>query len=124
MAFRADFLSDGPNRRRENQKILLVEDSRMFSSVLSHRFQTELGLSVTHCASLRKLNDTLAGGDHGFTMAVVDLNLPDSPHGETLDVTIAHRIPTVVFTASFDVEMRNRIMERSIVDYVDRKSVV
>ncbi len=40
------------------------------------------------------------------------------PHGEALDVAIAHHIPTIVFTASFDMDMRNRIMERSIVDYV------
>ena len=118
MVFRADFLSDGHSRRRGSQKILLVEDSRMFSSVLSHRFQTELGLNVTHCASLKKLNEALAVDEHGFTMAVVDLNLPDSPHGEALDVAIAHHIPTIVFTASFDMDMRNRIMERSIVDYV------
>ncbi|AYG59478.1 diguanylate cyclase [Rhizobium jaguaris] len=118
MVFRADFLSDGHSHRRGSQKILLVEDSRMFSSVLSHRFQTELGLSVTHCASLKQLNEALAVDEHGFTMAVVDLNLPDSPHGEALDVAIAHHIPTIVFTASFDMDMRNRIMERSIVDYV------
>ncbi|MDL2409286.1 diguanylate cyclase [Rhizobium calliandrae] len=118
MVFRADFLSDGNSHRCGGQNILLVEDSRMFSSVLSHRFQTELGLSVTHCASLKQLNQELAVGEHGFTMAVVDLNLPDSPHGEALDVAIAHHIPTIVFTASFDMDMRNRIMERSIVDYV------
>ncbi|WFU10931.1 diguanylate cyclase [Rhizobium sp. CB3090] len=118
MVFRVDFLSDGRSLRRGNQNILLVEDSRMFSSVLSHRFQTELGLNVTHCASLKTLNEALAVDGHGFTMAVVDLNLPDAPHGEALDVTIAQRIPTVVFTASFDMDTRNRIMERSTVDYV------
>ncbi|MFT4184940.1 MAG: diguanylate cyclase [Rhizobium sp.] len=118
MVFSVDFLSDGQSRRRGSQKILLVEDSRMFSAVLSHRFQVELGLSVIHCASLKQLNEVLASDEAGFTMAVVDLNLPDSPHGEALDVAIAHQIPSIVFTASFDVAMRNRIMERSIVDYV------
>jgi diguanylate cyclase (GGDEF)-like protein len=89
----------------------------MFSAVLTHRFQTELGLSVTHCASLQALKQVLVDGG-GFTMAVVDLNLPDAPDGEVLDVTIAARIPSIVFTAFFNIEMRNRIMERSIVDYV------
>ncbi len=116
MVLGVNFLSDG--HRRGSQKILLVEDSRMFSAVLCHRFQTELGLDVTHCASLKQLNEALALDGHGFTMAVVDLNLPDSPHGEALDVAIAHHVPSIVFTASFDVAMRNRIMERRVVDYV------
>ncbi len=118
MVVRVDFLSDGQGHRRGSQEILLVEDSRMFSAVLGHRFQTELGLNVTHCSSLKQLNEVLAIDGHGFTMAVVDLNLPDSPHGEGLDVAIAHHIPSIVFTASFDVAMRSRIMERRIVDYV------
>jgi len=90
----------------------------MFSAVLSHRFETELGLAVTHCPSLKILNEALMNAGDGFTMAVIDLNLPDAPHGEALDVAVAHNIPTIVFTASFDVATRNRIMERSVVDYV------
>ncbi|TCL73855.1 diguanylate cyclase [Rhizobium sp. BK251] len=114
----AALIRDDYGHRLGSQNILLVEDSRMFSSVLSHRFQTELGLNVTHCASLRALREELAKPGHAFTMAVVDLNLPDSPYGEALDHTIEHNIPTIVFTASFDMAVRNRILERNVVDYV------
>ncbi|WP_267550875.1 diguanylate cyclase [Rhizobium rhizogenes] len=114
--------SDSGSYRNGSQKILLVEDSRMFSAVLSHRFETELGFSVTHCSSLKALNEALANASHGFTMAVIDLNLPDAAHGEALDVAVAHRIPTIVFTASFDMATRNRIMERNVVDYVLKDS--
>jgi diguanylate cyclase (GGDEF)-like protein len=118
MPAHAEFLDDGEEPRRSSRRVLLVEDSRMFSSILSHRFQTELGLAVTHCASLQALKEVLEADIAGFTMAVVDLNLPDSPYGGALDATIGHGVPTIVFTASFDVDMRNRIMERSVVDYV------
>lgn len=114
--------SDSGSYRNGSQKILLVEDSRMFSAVLSHRFETELGFSVTHCSSLKALNEALANASHGFTMAVIDLNLPDAAHGEALDVAVTHRIPTIVFTASFDMATRNRIMERNVVDYVLKDS--
>lgn len=53
-----------------------------------------------------------------FTMAVVDLNLPDSPYGEILDLTIDRQIPTIVFTGTFNMETRDRIMARRVVDYV------
>ncbi|MFJ6323461.1 MULTISPECIES: diguanylate cyclase [unclassified Rhizobium] len=122
MVLHAGSLGDGASRRNGSQKILLVEDSRMFSAVLSHRFETELGLAVTHCPSLKMLNETLETAGSDFTMAVIDLNLPDAAHGEALDVAVAHNIPTIVFTASFDIATRNRIMERSVVDYVLKDS--
>jgi diguanylate cyclase (GGDEF)-like protein len=118
LASEADILGQGHSPRRNSQKLLLVEDSRMFSSILTHRFHTELGFEVTHCASLKALNHALGPDGHDFTIAVVDLNLPDSPHGEALDVMIAHGVPAIVFTGYFDVGVRNRIMERRVVDYV------
>jgi diguanylate cyclase (GGDEF)-like protein len=118
MAFQADIMRDAQLTRRSSQKMLLIEDSRMFASVLTHRFQTELGFDVTHCASLKALNHALELGGQSFSIAVVDLNLPDSPHSEALDVTIAHHVPSIVFTGYFDVDVRNRIMQRNVVDYV------
>jgi len=122
MAFQADIMRDGQIPRRNSQKMLLIEDSRMFASILAHRFHTELGFDVTHCASLKAVNEVLDSGEQSFSIAVVDLNLPDSPHGEALDVTIAHNIPAIVFTGYFDVDVRNRIMERNVVDYVLKNS--
>ncbi len=90
----------------------------MFSAVLRHRFQTELNLSVVCCSSLKALHEALAQENHGYSMAVIDLNLPDAPYGETLDCMIEHDIPTIVFTATFDLATRARILERNVIDYV------
>ena len=90
----------------------------MFSAVLGHRFETELNLSVKCCSSLKALREELSQESHGYSIAVVDLNLPDSPYGEALDCTIEHNIPTIVFTATFDLNTRARILERNVIDYV------
>jgi diguanylate cyclase (GGDEF)-like protein len=118
VAFQADLYRDDHGSRFCGHKILLVEDSRMFSAVLSHRLQTELGLNVKACSSRKALQEALAEEGHGYTMAVVDLNLPDSPYGEALDCTIEHGIPAIVFTATFDIDTRNRVMQRNVIDYV------
>lgn len=115
---KSDILRERHASQLEGRTILLVEDSRMFSSVLSHRFETELGLAVTHCATRDALDAALAEATDGFTMAVVGLNLPGSPNGEALDQVIAHDIPTIVFTGSFNAEVRNRIAARNVIDYV------
>lgn len=118
MPFRAEISHNAPLSRPDDTTILLIEDSRTFSSILTHRFQTELGLTVVHCASQQALDEVLASKAHLFTMAIVDLNLPGSPNGEALDRVVEHNIPAIVFTASFNVEVRNRITARKVVDYV------
>lgn len=107
-----------PKRDRKDGPVLLVEDSRTFASILSYRFREEIGRSVVHCATMPQLEDTLKRGEQNYPIAVVDLNLPGSPHGEVLDLVIRYGIPVVVFTGSFDLAARERILDRHVVDYV------
>ncbi|WP_029616363.1 MULTISPECIES: diguanylate cyclase [unclassified Rhizobium] len=118
MAFQGEFQRDGSGPRFGGVRVLLVEDSRMFSAVLRHRFQTELNLNVKCCSSLKALREELSQEGHDYGMAVVDLNLPDAPYGEALDCMIEHNIPAIVFTATFDLNTRARILERNVIDYV------
>lgn len=98
--------------------VLLVEDSRTFTTVLVHRFETELGVDVTVCATLKEMQATLADGRGNFLLAVVDLNLADSPKGEVLEYSMLADLPTIVFTATFDFHMRESIMKKNVLDYV------
>lgn len=106
----------------EELKILLVEDSRTYALALSRRLEAELRLPIVVCQSLNELHEVVTEDRASFTLAVVDLNLPDAPRGEAIDFTVQRRIPTIVHTASFDIETRNRIMERDVIDYVPKDS--
>jgi diguanylate cyclase (GGDEF)-like protein len=98
--------------------VLLVEDSRTFTTVLAHRFETELGVDVITCNTLKEMQVALAGGKGRFMLAVVDLNLADSPKGEVLDYALQAELPTIVFTATFDFHMRESILKKNVLDYV------
>ncbi|RXT55766.1 diguanylate cyclase response regulator [Bosea sp. Tri-44] len=106
----------------EELKVLLVEDSRTYALALSRRLEAELQLPIVVCQSLNELHEVVTEDRAAFTLAVVDLNLPDAPRGEAIDFTVQRRIPTIVHTASFDIETRNRIMERDVIDYVPKDS--
>lgn len=106
----------------EELKILLVEDLRTYALALSRRLEAELRLPIVVCQSLNELHEVVTEDRASFTLAVVDLNLPDAPRGEAIDFTVQRRIPTIVHTASFDIETRNRIMERDVIDYVPKDS--
>lgn len=103
-------------------KILLVEDSRTYALALSRRLEAELQLPIVVCQSLNELHEVVTEDRAAYTLAVVDLNLPDAPRGEAIDFTVQRGIPTIVHTASFDIETRNRIMERDVIDYVPKDS--
>ncbi|WP_420101996.1 diguanylate cyclase [Bosea sp. (in: a-proteobacteria)] len=98
--------------------ILVIEDSRTFATALRQFLEADTGLPVTTCSCLKDLDALIAANPAGFAVAVVDLNLPDAPRGEALDWTVSHAIPSIVFTATFDLATRERIMEREVVDYV------
>lgn len=102
----------------DDRKILVVEDSRTFSMALRQFLEAETGLPVTTCGSLKDLSEIIVREPGAYAIAVVDLNLPDAPHGEALDWTVTHGIPSIVFTATFDLSTRGKIMEREVIDYV------
>ncbi len=89
----------------------------MFSTVLKHGLETAHGIDVTHCPSLTALKRAVeSGGD--YSLAVLDLNLPDAPNCEALDYVIAHGIAAIVFTGSFNNQTREDILSRKVVDCV------
>lgn len=102
----------------ERLRVLLVEDSRMFTSALKYRFEAELGVDVVTCSSLAEMRGLAADENHGFFLAVTDLNLPDSPHCEALDYALEIDLPAIVFTGKFDFNMREKILKKNVLDYV------
>ncbi|GLR20524.1 MULTISPECIES: diguanylate cyclase [Alphaproteobacteria] len=109
---------EGHAKSRKRAHVLVIEDSRTFSSLLCHRFEKENGLLTTHCASTRDFHAAAKTAEGEFDVAIVDLNLPDSPDGQILDEVVAMGIPAVVFTADFNRHMRERLVERGVADYV------
>jgi PleD family two-component response regulator len=102
----------------ERLRVLLVEDSRMFTSALKYRFEAELGLDVVTCSSLAEMRGLASDENHGFFLAVTDLNLPDSPHCEALDYALEIGLPAIVFTGKFDFNTREKILKKNVLDYV------
>jgi diguanylate cyclase (GGDEF)-like protein len=102
--------------RTELGRILIIEDSRSLSSIMRHKLETDFFCQVTQCASAEAFREVMRGGQ-SFDVAVVDLNLPGASDGEVLDAVIAERIPAVVFTADFNRDLRERLLQKGVADY-------
>ncbi|MDQ0421395.1 diguanylate cyclase (GGDEF)-like protein [Peteryoungia aggregata LMG 23059] len=102
--------------RAEQGRILIIEDSRSVSSVMRHRLESDYFCKVTQCASADVFHEVMRGKET-FDVAVVDLNLPGAADGEVLDAVIAEGIPAIVFTADFNRDLRDRLLQKGVADY-------
>ena len=102
-------------------RVLVVEDSHTFSSLLSQRITEEMGHPVVVADSKAKAEALLAV-DTDFFVALLDLNLPDAPAGQVVDVVLAKNIPSIVFTAELKGELKDELRDqfwaKRIVDYI------
>ncbi len=105
-------------QKHSDKRMLLVEDSRMFATALKYGLESVHGIRVTHCSSLAALKQTLEQAPESFSLAVLDLNLPDAPNCEALEFVLENQEPAVVFTAAFNDHTREEILSRGVLDCV------
>ncbi len=103
-------------------KLLVVEDSKFFSSLIKRTVEARLNIDVL-CAFTRAEAIALVDewGDEIF-LALVDLHLPDAADGETIDDFQKMEIPSVVFTGQYSDELRFRMLAKGVIDYVVKEN--
>lgn len=104
--------------KNASNNILVVDNSKLFTSILSRRIESDLHLNVhaVHSYSeAKKLVDTYGAE---FFIALAGLHLPDSHEGEVVDLMLSKKIPTVVFTGTYSEDIRERYLSKKIIDYV------
>jgi len=103
-------------------KVLVVEDSRSFAALVSKHIRQDLGFDVVVASSLAAAKGILDQGTD-YLAALLDINLPDAPHGESVDLAIAYKVPAIVFTGELSDTLRESFWNRHIVDYVLKDSI-
>jgi diguanylate cyclase (GGDEF)-like protein len=104
------------------KKILLVEDTRLFSDLITARIESSLGIPVVSAKDMAGAREILNEMRDDISFAILDLTLPDARDMDIVNFACAEEIPSVVFTGSFDVKLRAKILESDIIDYVTKDS--
>ncbi|PCI64012.1 MAG: hypothetical protein COB37_03425 [Kordiimonadales bacterium] len=105
-------------------RVLLVEDSKFYSAVIRQQVETLPNIILDSATTLKDARQLLEAHSGHYTMALVDLNLPDAPNGEIVDVVGKHEVPTVVFSSNFNPKTKEKLFAKGIVDYVMKDSPV
>ena len=101
------------------KKILVAEDSEMVIKILRHLLGQLPQYQPFFASNLGQAQALLLANDDFFA-ALVDLNLPDAPNGEVVDATLSKKIPTVVFTGTYDEKRREQLFNKGVVDYLTK----
>ena len=101
-----------------NKYILVVEDSQMFTRMLTRKIESVAEFKVIAVASFNELKLLLAENKYTFFASLLDVNLPDAPNGEVIDYVLDRNIPSIVFTGKLDEVFRDKIYKKGLVDYV------
>lgn len=104
------------------EKILIVEDNKALSKLIAKKIEMNPMFHVDIAYTL-EMAEALLEKDDDYFIALLDLNLPDAPHGEVVDKVLEKNIPSIILTGSMEEEVRNAILEKNVIDYVFKGNI-
>lgn len=106
-------------RLPESVTILIIEDQKSMAHYMQKKLQEAIpNCNVLICYSLTEAENLLEKSAKNIALCLSDLNLPDAPNGESVSVLAKHNITTVVFTSSYNEQIRERMYQQRVADYV------
>lgn len=107
----------------KGNRILVAEDSNVFTSMIKQRFKEMLEIDVEICRNFEELQLANEKSDEPIRLAISNMNLPGAEQGEALNYLVDVSIPTIVFTGTLHDTARDKLLSNQIVDYIIKDSV-
>jgi diguanylate cyclase (GGDEF)-like protein len=108
---------EGAGASAQSARILLVENAKLFHQMVGEAIGDKLDVQLVHAHSLAEAAAALE--EHGsFTLVLTGLVLTDGNQESIVDFFLSRHLPTVIVTGVFDEALRQRLLQRPIIDYV------
>jgi CheY-like chemotaxis protein len=104
-------------RNPDARCVLVVEDSQVQSKIICKQIQALTDFPTLAAHSMEEVAATLERHGPDIFIAVADLNLPDAPDGEAVDLLLEHGVTSMVLTATFNEQIRTSFIERRVADF-------
>jgi len=108
---------------RIDRPVLVIEDQRSLSQMVEAMLRDEWGCEVVVASNLHETEQVLKARSSEFVAAICDLNLPDAPYGEVIDLVTQYGVSAIAMTGAFGEELRNMVVKKGVVDYVLKEGV-
>lgn len=97
--------------------LLIIEDSHFQAKLLRKRIDIVDDYPIVTADSMKATEEILKQSAPDIFLALIDMNLPDAPNGEALDLCLDWKVPSLVLTASFNEETRSKCIKKPVLDY-------
>ena len=105
-------------------RILVIEDSPVQAKIISRHIEGLSNFETVSAHTMEEAREVLDTMRDDLLAAVVDLNLPDAPDGEAVDLVQSYGLAAIVLTATFRDDVRDALLEKNVVDYVLKSSMI
>lgn len=102
--------------------ILLVEDSKFFASMVIQRIEETLGINVDWRPTYASAVEAIDCCQDNYLLAILDVTLPDAPHGEVVEYALKKGVASIIITAGLSSKLRSQLLSWNIVDYILKDS--
>lgn len=99
------------------KRVLIVDDSRTIEARLSKALQLKMRSEIIQ-ANSRQLCFERLNKFKTFDLALLDLNLPDAPNGEVVDLVMKYNIPVIILTGNENSLDKKLLQKKGVIDYV------
>lgn len=123
MATRAGAGQAGPRAGERPGVVLVVEDSHVQAKIICRHVAGRSNFPTVAAQSMAEAAEVVARHKDQLLAAVVNINLPDAPDGEAVDMLMALGVPTIVLTAIFKDDLREALLAKSVTDYVVKENM-
>ena len=112
-----------PQTLQIDRPVLLIEDQRSLAQMAQAMLHEAYSCEVVTVASLQEARQALEARSAEFVAAICDLNLPDAPYGEVIDLVSEYGVPAIALTGVFGEDLRNMVVKKGVVDYVIKEGI-
>lgn len=106
----------------KRQKILIVEDSKFFSTAIRHKLSDFTDVDSYFATSYHDAEELIKQHDGDFFIALLDLCLPDAIEGQIVDLAHKHKIPSIIFSGNYDREHLDLYYSLGVIDCVSKET--
>lgn len=106
-----------------DRPILIVEDQKSTAEYTAALIKDHWNCEVLIVNNLRTAKEALKSAAPAIQVAVCDLNLPDAPYGEVIDLMNEYGVASIALTGAYGEELRAAMDKKGVVDFIPKDSV-
>jgi len=103
--------------------ILVVEDQESIAQYVAAMLKDHWDCEVIVANNLQAAREALGSATPSIQVAICDLNLPDAPYGEVIDLMNECGVAPIVLTGAFGAALRETMIKKGVVDFIQKDSV-